>query len=294
MINFSPNDKKNIAFLILLFTVILLIVVIDLFLNAKMFEKSASEIAEPTVLEKEISNIKNSPKNATSSMIRRGLINFFGFMNNKEYNKAFSLLSDDFKKDSFDNNVENFVKFMNKYYPGKYSPYFSKFEQYENKYGVEVSFLPISNTDSDVINSTKAEKIDTFFISFTDKNSYCFSFNNYVGEKLLGTEKKNSDFSVILDRTVLYEEKSEFYFTVTNNTDKVISLDSKNVFCYTGFKPRYYSGAIDILPHSSSNFVFSVETGLSISNALPKEILFNDVLVNDNTYSFSIETDYAK
>lgn len=292
MVNLSPNDKKLLVLILLIFVVIFAIVIIDFVLNFSMIFNTQSKV-EPSNWDKAVNEAINSPKNTRSSIIRTSLNEIFELMNTSDYESLFSLLSDDFKENLFKNNFNSFCEFMNTYSTERYSPYFTEYKKYNNTYMILVSFVPYSNSDEDIINTKNPSKSDTFFITYDGDNNYKFSFLNYVGEKKLGTGVENSQFKVILDKTVLYKTKSEFHFTITNNTDIPIILNNKEVSCTTGVKPRYYLEPIYVEPNSAYSFCFTVNTGLSIEDAVPNQILFNDVFVNGNSYSFAIATKFC-
>lgn len=294
MINLSPSDKKLLALLILVFTIIFSVIVVDFVLNFNMIFKSVDNVERASSdLEEKLKSIMETPKDTRPAMIRKALNNFFDLMNNGDYEGAYSLLTDDFKKNQFNNNFDSFCEFMKSYGNKTYSPYFEKYSRFGSSYMVLVSFVPYSNTDEDIMNTSKPEKTDTFVINFTDEDNYTLSFLRYVGEKELGTGVENSMFRVILDKTVLYKTKSEYYFTITNNTDTAINIEPKHISCYTGLKPRFYTSPISVPPHFSTSFCFSVGTGLSIADAVPNEIYFKNINVGGNDYSFEIDTEFC-
>lgn len=292
MLNLSPENKKILIFLIIMFVMIFSAVIIDFYLNAQMAFSSVRDF-KPSKLEISLEELLAKPDNTHPSMIRKSLTEIFELMNNKEYEKLFSLVSSDFKKSMFDDNLNDFSQFMNSYASKQYSPYFTEYERFGNTYMVLVSFVPYSNTDEDIINTKKPENSDTFFIRYSDDGSYTFSLLGYVGEKELGNGVENSQFRVILNKTVLYKNKSEFYFTITNNSSSPISIDGDDIYCYTGVKSRFHSKPVYVSPSSSTDFTFSVGTGIYIPNAVPNEIYFKNVEVNGNKYSFYIDTDFC-
>ena len=294
MIKLSPNDKKLLALLLLIFSAIFFVFVVDFILNFKMLFNSSADVKRATSdLEQEVQAIIEAPKDTRPAMIRKALNNFFDLMNDENYEELYSLLTTDFKKNQFSDNFNDFSEFMKSYGDKKYSPYFEKYTRFDNSYMVLVSFVPYSNTDEDIIMTKKPEKTDTFIINFTDEDTYTFSFLRYVGEKELGTGVENSMFRVILDKTVLYKTRSDFYFTITNNTDTAINIEPEHISCYTGLKPRFYQYTVTVPPHFSTSFCFSVGTGLSIADAVPNQIYFKGINVGGNDYSFEIATKFC-
>lgn len=292
MINLSPENKRLLIFLIIVFVMIFAVVIIDFYLNAQMAFESAKN-TKISNWELSLEEILAKPENPRPSMIRKSLNEIFELINNKDYEKLFTLASSDFKKSMFNDDLDTFSEFMNSYITKKYSPYFTEYERFGNTYMILVSFVPYSNTDEDIINTKKPENSDTFFLHYLDDDSYTFSFLGYVGEKELGKGVENSQFRVILNKTVLYKNKSEFHFTITNNSSSSITIKGDDIYCYTGIKPRFYSESIYISPNSSTDFTFSVGTGLSIPTAVPNEISFKNIIVSGNKYSFYINTDFC-
>lgn len=292
MYNLSPENKKLLMILIIIFVMIFAVIIIDFYLNAQMAFEAAKNIGAPE-LDLSFEKLLAEPKNTQPSRIRRSLNEIFDLINNKDYNELFKLVSSDFKKSTFNDDLDTFTEFMSGYVNKKYSPYFTEYERFGNTYMVLVSFVPYSNTDEDIINTKKPEISDTFFLHFLDDDSYTFSFLGYVGEKKMGNGVENSQFRVILNKTVLYKNKSEFHFTITNNSSSAINIGKESIYCYTGVMPRFYQYPVSVSPNSSTDFTFSIPTGLSIDLALPLEISFKNILVNGNTYSFNIDTDYC-
>lgn len=293
MIKLSPSDKKLLVLLLVLFVIIFSIFIIDFVLNTKSFFDVSKTIDMSSTLESVVEKIKEKPKNPEPSMIRKSLNDFFELMNNKEYENLFELLSPDFKKEYFNDDLDIFSEFMKSYSDAVYSPYFTEYTRFDDTYMVLVSFVPYSNLDENIIETQSPKKSDTFFLHFTSDNNCTFSFLGYVGEKEMGNGVQNSKFKVILNKTVLHKTKSEFYFTITNNTDTPISIIKKTIYCYTGMKSRFYNNSVYVPPHSSTDFTFSVGTGASIASAVPSKIYFGYVVVDNEKYEFSIDTDFC-
>lgn len=284
MSRFSKNAKIFIILLITFFIVLLISIFIKFIITDRVTLKTGTSST---------SAINVTQPSSVSFKLKECINNIFYLMNNKNYEELYSLLSADFKKDKFNDNINTFTSFMQKYADKSYTPVYEKYTKFENTYLINIDFLEYSNSDDDILNPPKASKNDVLVINLLNDNNFTFSFLKYIGSKELNIGKENSLFSVILNKTVLYNTSSEFYFTVTNKSEKPISITKDNIFCNTNLTTRYYDQDINVEPNSTTDFCFTAGTGFSVKNALPDSIYFKDLTVGDSTYSFDIKTKYC-
>lgn len=292
MFKLTPDGRKVILFFILSFIFVLLIVINDFFLNWQKLQDVSIDVELPNELDALIEKISASPKNSTSFALRENINEIFRLMNNKQYEKLYDLLSDDFKENMFNNDAESFSNFMEGYADQIYSPNYDTYKKYNNVYMVSIGFIPYSNSDEDIINTSSLQKTDTFILTDLGNSTYKFSFMGFVGERKINKGKGNSLFNIVLNKTVLARTYSEFHFTVNNTSDKSITISPKQIYCYTAVMPRFYNHTIIIPAESSKDLCFYIGVGLSSSNALPASIEFYKIAVGEDEYTFSIDTKY--
>ena len=291
MIKLSNENKKLLVILLLIFTTILVVILIDLLLNIYM--KSQPSNTTPNYSENEvIGEDSTDQQTSKQSRLKRAISEIFDLMNAKDFEKLYSLLSDEYKESAFNNSFDKFSKFMTNYCDDKYVPVFDSYSNVENVYIVPVKFMLESISNDYITEYTSAKKSDTFTITFLANDTYKFSFSKFIGEKKLNESAKNEDIKVELTKSILYDSESEFYISITNNSDKTIDITDKNIYCFTGIKQRFYKDNFSIPPHTVADVRFVIPTGLSIRNALPDKIYFNDILVGEKKHSLILNVKY--
>lgn len=295
------NGKKDAIKLLSLILVVLIVPLIFISLETIQRLKIVSSINPNEVvnntLDELYKNITSVPKNNDASTLRRTLIEIFDLMNDKDYEKLYSLLSSDMKS-TFFNTKEDFINYMEASYLSneKYSPKFSTYQKLNKEdfpvFIVNVNFLPHSTKEIEIKDTPDTLKSDTFTIYMTSDSTYKFSFLSYIGTDSSKHEFENDHFICKIASTNLYMNKTTFNIEITNKTDKDIFINPDEVYVRTGLMPKYYSSLVLVPANSKINFLFDIYTGLKLKDSLPGEVYFEGVHVDGMVYLFYLPIKY--
>jgi len=290
MIKLSKEDKLIILTLVLVLGLILIFLSFEIVAKFKIV--SETEIVETNFLDNLYNTISSLPKNEDPSKIRRILNEIFELINNKDYDKLYNLLADDFKKQVFPT-IESFKEHIETNWGNKkYSPSFSSYEKFSNVYVLRVAFLPENINNSDITSKTVSSTSDTFSIHINEDGSYKFSFLGYIGSISPNTKKENDEISILLNKVHLYNSKTIFNLKISNNTNTDFIIEKERISCDVGFRSVYYPSTIWVPANSEQTINFTIYTGLSLSPSLPTEIYFSKILVGDTVYIVRIPITY--
>ena len=232
---------------------------------------------------------------ATSASDLRDILNeIFELMNNKDYSKLYPLLTDDMKELMFPTQT-SFEQNMRTYFDKPYSPSFKKCTKLNKEknevFLINVNFL-LKSTDEFNIENDNIEKTDTFVIYLDNDKNYKFSFMSFVGIGPTGKAYSKDDFSCRVLKTYLYNKSTTFIIEVENKTDSTITIGENEIYCYTGAVPKYYTQAVSIPANTTRKISFTIYTGLSVKNSLPREIYIQGIHSNGMVYLFSVPVKY--
>ena len=293
--------KKTKTDMIQLVLLIILIISIPLlFISFESFQKlralyklNNKEVTIPSL--EEIYTENTTVSKATSASDLRNILNeIFDLINNKNFDKLYSLLTDDLKGLMFptQNSFENYMRAS---FTKTYSPSLKKYTKLNKEknevFIIDVNFLQ-KTTDEFNIEDNNVEKTDTFVIYLNNDKNYRFSFMSFIGTGGEGKAYSKDDFSCRVLKAYLYNKSTTFVIEIENKTDSTITIGENEIYCCTGATPKYYPHATSILPHTTRKISFTIYTGLSIKNSLPSEIYIQGIHSNGTVYLFYIPIKY--
>lgn len=290
MIKLRDDEKKLILLIILIALVIFTIIFVDLAQTLKnMFIQKTEPITSS--FEQMVMDINLTPKNNDSAFLRESISMIFTLMNEKNYEKLYELLSADFREEIFDSSLDSFSAYMNTYASLQYTPKYTEYQKYGDTFVIGISLYRYIEDTAKV--SEKPIKSDIFCVKQIDENNFTFSFNGFIGKNEPNTTVENEALKITLKEVLLNYSSSSFIIEFENLSDKDIVIPSKQIYVITGVKPKYYKSAALIPANSKTQIQFVVYTGLSISSALPNDIGFLDINIDNKTYSFSLPIEYS-
>ncbi|MCI9366074.1 MAG: hypothetical protein HFJ54_05950 [Clostridia bacterium] len=149
---------------------------------------------------------------------------FVGYCNNREIEKAYNMLSDECKSllyptlETFQENYYKRIFYMYRMY--NLENWYSNVNMvtYYIKYTEDV--LATGNTES------KDNKAD--YITVVNKDGkYCINISSFVGRETLGRNKTENGVTLTVNWVDSYIDFTIVNMSITNSTDKVICLDTK-------------------------------------------------------------------
>lgn len=295
--------KKNRQDMIKLFLLIIFILILPLFfilLETVHSLRTASNIKPEDILTNSLDeiyeNISSIPKNNYASDIRKCLTEIFELMNERDYSKLYSLLTDDIKALMFASE-EVFGSYMEAYLADElYTPKFEKFEKINNQendiFILRVYFMPYSTSKEDISSSLEAYKSDIFTIYFNEDSTYNFSFLKYIGRESSNKPVYENDLFACNLTTDLYTSQTTFHINITNKTDIDMFIGEKEIYVITGLVAKYYSPSTFIWANSTSKIDFTIYTGLNLKESLPYTIHFRGINTDGKSYFFTLPIRY--
>ena len=115
---------------------------------------------------------------------------------------------------------------------------------------------------------------------------------SFIGIGPTGKTYSKDDFSCRVLKTYLYNKSTTFVIEVENKTDSTISIGENEIYCYTGAMPKYYPQAVSIPPKATKTISFTIYTGLSLKNSLPRDIYIHGIHSNGMVHLFYIPVKY--
>ena len=294
------NTKEKVQFVLL---IIAILVIPLIFISLEFIDRirKVSEINTDEMIIDSLdlfyNDITSKPQNSDSANIRTIITEIFNFMNEKDYDNLYALLTDDIKNLMFPSQ-DIFEDYMETYLGDEiYSPKFSKYERLNREENIifvlNVDFLPRSTSEINISTNTVPQKSDIFTIYLNDDLTYKFSFLKYIGS---GTSSKsileNDVFSCKLVSTHLYTSNTVFNIEFTNKTESDIFIDKNGISAITGLSPKYYSASILIPTNDTSTINFTIYTGFNLRESLPSEIEFTGIRTNGKVYLFTLPIKY--
>lgn len=208
---------------------------------------------------------------------------FIRYCNAGEIDKAYNLLTDDCKKELFPT-IEQFKQnYYNKIFLE--TKLYSKEKFYGKTYKIKY-YDDILSTG--IVNTTNIE--DYYTIEYK-KNIAQLNISNYIGKKELNKTYENGNLKVEIISKQIYKEYEEYEIIVTNLSDKVILLDSKektnSIYLLGKNDVKYYVLSHEIL---SDNLIINAKQSKRLSVKFAKEYNSNNT-INGLVFS-DIVTDY--
>jgi len=291
MRSLKEDEKKLLLLIILIALIAFTFVFWDLLQTLQAMAQYKFNDKPLSALEQAVKDITLSPKNENSAFIRDTLAVIFDEMNAMDYESLYERLSEDFREDIFDSSLESFSTYMLQYAPEKYIPKCTEYQKYGDTYVLNVSFLQYSDNITE--SNSVVLKQDYFCIRRGNDGEFTFSFAGFIGNKKSEFKTGNDLLTISLNESKLTRSASSFIIDFENHSDYSIVIPAKRIYVVTGIKPKYYTGSVLIPAQSTAKIQFTVYTGQSLSSALPDDIIFPNIKIGEEKYTFSLPIEYA-
>ena len=205
--------KKTKTDMLKLILIIIFVVSIPLlFISFETFQKlraiykmNNQEVHIPSL--EEIYNENASTYKVTSSSDLKNILNeICDLINDKDFSKLYSMLTDDMKELMFSTQY-SFESYMQTSFDKSYSLELKKYTKLNKEknevFLLDVNFLSKSTEEFNIENNN-IEKTDTFVIYFDEDKNYKFSFMSFIGTGEAGKAYSKDDFSCRVLKTYLY------------------------------------------------------------------------------------------
>lgn len=225
---------------------------------------------------------------------------YFEYCNSKQYEKAFSLITQDCKNYVYKNNIENFKLYIDSIYDSNKVYYLQNYSNVDDTY---VYILGIMD-DIEATGTTGGYKLYEERIALIkDNDAFKIACDNYIKNERIGIEKSDAFLKVNVASKELSYTREEYNLTVTNLTDNNIIIanfdTNKEVELNLGTQLRsamnIANSVFRIKPHETKTMSFIFRKYFDDENT-PTELRLNAVRIISNyddsimrNYSFNIE-----
>ena len=252
--------------------------------------KNTNKIENENVLisDKSISNgkrLSDSKLNEDIDIIKK----FIEFCNNKEFEEAYDLLTDECKEEMF----SNLNDFVNIYYT-------SLFNGEEKNYTIEnwSSNTYQVNFIGDILSTGKVDEVknkqDYITIVNQGNNEYKININNYIGRTNINRQTEHENIKINIESKDTYNDYEIYNISVENNTNNIVLLDTgdnpKSVYLLDDKDMKYYFYNNEIVQNKliikdglKSKLKVKFYNSYSSTRSI-EQLIFSKVILNYNEY----------
>lgn len=252
--------------------------------------KNTNKIENENVLisDKSISNgkrLSDSKLNEDIDIIKK----FIEFCNNKEFEEAYDLLTDECKEEMF----SNLNDFVNIYYT-------SLFNGEEKNYTIEnwSSNTYQVNFIGDILSTGKVDEVknkqDYITIVNQGNNEYKININNYIGRTNINRQTERENIKINIESKDTYNDYEIYNISVENNTNNTILLDTgdnpKSVYLLDDKDMKYYFYNNEIVQNKliikdglKSKLKIKFYNSYSSTRSI-EQLVFSKMILNYNEY----------
>lgn len=221
---------------------------------------------------------------------------YFDYCNSKQYEKAFSLITEDCKHYVYKNDLENFKKYIDSIYDNNKTYYLQNYSNVDDTY---VYILGIMD-DIEATGTTGGYKLHEERIALIkEKDTFKIACDNYIKNERMGIEKSDAFLKVNVASKELSYTREEYNLTVTNLTDNDIIIanfdTNKEVELNLGNQLRsamnIANSTFRVKAHETKNMSFIFRKYFDDDNT-PTQLRLNTVRIISN-YDKSIMRNYS-
>lgn len=252
--------------------------------------KNTNKIENENILisDKSISNGKRLPDsklNEDIDIIKK----FIEFCNNKKFEEAYNLLTDECKEEMF----SNLNDFVNIYYT-------SLFNGEEKNYTIENWSLNTYQVNfiGDILSTGKVDEVknkqDYITIVNQGNNEYKININNYIGRTNINRQTEHENIKINIESKDTYNDYEIYNISVENNTNNIVLLDTgdnpKSVYLLDDKDMKYYFYNNEIVQNKliikdglKSKLKVKFYNSYSSTRSI-EQLIFSKVILNYNEY----------
>lgn len=216
--NFIRKNKNKILLIVIALTII---IAINIYLG-KMQDAAppttSYEPHTPIIYGSKVTS--KSTKTTIEDMIKK----YMDYCNQKNYEEAYNSLTEDCKKYRFDDNIENFKKYIDYIFDG--SKIYS-IQDYSNKDNIYIYQVTISE---DIMatgkNTDKSDEVYEEKVVITkDGDDYRFAVGGFIKKEDMDRYAENDDMKIKILQKLTYYDKIIYTLEIKNKTDYDIVLE---------------------------------------------------------------------
>lgn len=212
---------------LILFIAIIVIVIVLLIFEGSMF-KGRTDITEKLIeTEKQLQEMADVNVDSEQKTIYKVVNDIVELMNNKDYDKLYEMLTEDYKNYYF-RDYNSFKTFMDVYAKESYYPKYSSYYRDGDLYYVMINFLKSKYTREDLL-SPSVNKVDTIVLKELKNGEFSFALNGFVENIVHNNSKTVNGITFTLQNSVRNTETMKTTVVISNKSDKDVSVSTTNI-----------------------------------------------------------------
>lgn len=283
---FIKKNRKKVIFVII---TVAIIIAINYILKNMPEEEIPKTTYEPNVAVMDESEV---PKKWHSEIENR-IKTFVDYCNNKEYQKAYDMISDDCK-DAIYPVIGDFKEYVDKRFQVKRIYSIQNFSNISKQYIYDVNFM--SDFMATGSTGTNYGYVQEKFVFTEDDNSLKFAIGGFVRTNILDAFVEDENLKIVTKKKNVYYDHETYTVDITNKTDYPIVLgdgtgeDEIAISVNEQLREETNINAVNVVlqPNESRTFTFVFEKYCDDGYA-PQAMYFTDVRVL-KSYSGTEET----
>lgn len=283
---FIKKNRKKVIFVVI---TVAIIIAINYILKNMPEEEIPKTTYEPNVAVMDESEV---PKKWHSEIENR-IKTFVDYCNNKEYQKAYDMISDDCK-DAIYPVIGDFKEYVDKRFQVKRIYSIQNFSNISKQYIYDVNFM--SDFMATGSTGTNYGYVQEKFVFTEDDNSLKFAIGGFVRTNILDAFVEDENLKIVTKKKNVYYDHETYTVDITNKTDYPIVLgdgtgeDEIAISINEQLREETNINAVNVVlqPNESRTFTFVFEKYCDDGYA-PQAMYFTDVRVL-KSYSGTEET----
>ena len=213
--------------------------------------------------------------------------------NNKDYQTAFNLLSDDCKKE-YGNDINKFISnYYNNVFTQKRTYNLELWLNYSNVYTYKITYYTDNLLATGGTGITNDNREDYITVIQDDDNTK-LNVNGFIANENINKSAKENNVEIIINSKKTYKNYEEYSITIKNYSDKSIKIadenDSKSI-CLVDKRNVEYSSFINEIPAEILSLKSGYQRNITIRfnkiydfSRVIKKMKFANIILDADTY----------
>lgn len=281
------RSKFYVIAMISIIVITFMLAVIELKMPKDSNKKTTTNTYNPSVTVISGKNVKESELKENEEIIEK----FVNYCNNKEYEKAYNLLTNDCK-DALYPSLEKFVSTYCKTVFDTKKEY--NIQSWINNDNCKIYKIRYIEDSLSTGNYTDSKKYEDYITIIKTGENQKLSIDKYIGKKSIYKEKKTDELDILVETVDIYLEKEVFTLSIKNKTQKAIQLDGlRNSKVSIGLSINGSIHRANKYGLNASNLIFQpgVESKIIIEFAnsfskgsIGEKLIFNDIILDTEEF----------
>lgn len=291
------RGKIIMALAIIAFIIILIQAVKDVLKNQEDERELVSKVEHTKPIQSVITGqvISEETTDANMATVKQ----FVDYCNNKNYNEAFNMLSEDCKNE-FENEINNFINnFYNNVFSTKRTYKLELMFKKSNMYTYKITYY--ENNLLATGGSELNKNVEDYITVFKDDNESKISINGFITKEEINESQKIGDIEVIVNSKKVYRTYETYNITIKNYSGKRILINNSEKpddICLVDQNGEEYASFINEIPVEllslatgyQKNLDIKFNKGLNLYRTIEK-VKFKNIILDYDAYYQNKETE---